>query len=127
MTSYDWLIIAGLAALQVKHFLFDFVLQRPYEFFKNKGTYGHPGGIVHAGLHAIGTIPAILIMPPSLAVGIAIVVGEFIIHYHIDWSKEQIERRWKTSSANHFMILGLDQLAHQMTYVLILGVLMASS
>lgn len=127
MTSYDWLIIAVLAALQVKHFLFDFVLQRPYEFFRNKGIYGHPGGIVHAGLHAIGTIPALLIMPPTFAIGAAIVVVEFLVHYHIDWGKEQIDRRWKTSEANHFLLLGLDQLAHQMTYVAILAALLSAT
>lgn len=125
MTREDGLILAVLAVLQVKHFLFDFAFQRPYSFFRNKGIYGHPGGIVHAGLHAIGTIPALLIMPPTFLVGLAIVVAEFVIHYHIDWTKEQIERRLDLSPANHSLVLGVDQLAHQLTYVAILAVLMA--
>lgn len=126
MTNEEALILAVLAALQVKHFVFDFVLQRPYSFFQNKGIYGHPAGIIHAGLHGLGSIPAILIMPPSFLVGAAIVIGEVIIHYHIDWTKEQVERRHKLTAAGHSLALGADQLAHQLTYVGMLAVLMAS-
>ena len=58
MTETIALMLAVLVALLFKHFLFDFVFQRPYQFL-NKGIYGHPGGILHAGLHAAGTIPAL--------------------------------------------------------------------
>lgn len=126
MTNEEALILAVLAALQVKHFVFDFVLQRPYSFFQYKGVYGHPAGIVHAGLHGLGSIPAILIMPPSFLVGAGIVVGEFIIHYHIDWTKVQIERRYKLTEAGHSLALGADQLAHQLTYIGMLAILMAA-
>lgn len=127
MTREEAAILAVLAALQIKHFIFDFVLQRPYSFFQNKGVYGHPAGIVHAGLHAFGSIPAIMIMPPGFLIGAAIVVGEFILHYHIDWTKEQVGRRHKLNAADQSLALGIDQLAHQLTYVAILAVLMASS
>lgn len=127
MTNAEWLLIAALTALQVKHFLFDFVFQRPYSFFRNKGIYGHPAGIIHAGLHALGSIPAILIMGPALLVGAVIVVGEFIVHYHIDWTKEQIDRRFAPDTSGHFVVLGADQLAHQLTYVAILAILIAAA
>lgn len=121
------LVLAVLAALLFKHFLFDFVFQRPYQFL-NKGTYGHPGGILHAGLHAGGTIPALLIMPPPLWIGAAIVVGEFAIHYHLDWLKEQLQKRFNlgnTGSA-HFFLLGADQFLHQLTYLGIAAVLVSA-
>jgi hypothetical protein len=127
LTAEEGAILAVLAALQIKHFIFDFVLQRPYSFFQNKGVYGHPAGIIHAGLHGLGSIPAILIMPPGFWIGAAIVVGEFIIHYHIDWTKEQVNRRHKLNAADQSLALGIDQLAHQLTYVAILWVLMAST
>jgi hypothetical protein len=124
LTNEEALILAAIAALQVKHLIFDFLLQRPYQF-RNKGTYGHPGGILHAGLHALGTVPCLLILPPPFGVGLAIVVGEFILHYHIDWTKAQIER-WLNLSperSGHFFLLGTDQLLHQLTYVGIVAIL----
>ena len=64
MTEPLFLLLAALALLQAKHFLFDFVFQTPYQL-KNKGTYGHPGGLLHAGLHAAGSLPAILLFQPA--------------------------------------------------------------
>lgn len=35
--------------LFTKHFIVDFPLQAfPYQY-QNKGTYGHPGGLLHSG------------------------------------------------------------------------------
>jgi hypothetical protein len=117
-------LMAVFALLEFKHFVFDYLVQTPYQFL-NKGTYGHPGGLLHAGLQALGTIAAFLAIPPTPAVGVAIVVGEFIVHYHIDWTKE----RWlkgggyRTTEAPYWRIYGLDQLAHQATYVAIAAIL----
>lgn len=36
--------------LFTKHFIIDFLLQGQYQW-KNKGTYGHPGGLLHSALH----------------------------------------------------------------------------
>jgi hypothetical protein len=43
------------AAFFVKHLVCDFPLQRAYQY-KNKGIYGHPGGVLHAWIHAVGTL-----------------------------------------------------------------------
>jgi Protein of unknown function (DUF3307) len=117
-------IVAVFTWLQIKHFIFDYVLQTPFQF-RNKGTYGHPGGVLHSSMQALGTIPAFFILPPGLLWGVIIVIGEFVIHYHVDWSKEQTLRRMnlKTTDAWYWRIYGLDQLAHQLTYVLIAGIL----
>ena len=113
--------------LMTKHFIFDFVLQTPYQY-RNKGIYGHPGGILHSGLHAFGSIPALLVVPPSFVIGAAIVVVEFLIHYHVDWTKERIERRLGLTPANarYYFVLGADQLIHQLTYVAIIAVLISA-
>ena len=124
MTENVAQVLTVLMLLLLKHFLFDFVFQRPYQFL-NKGTYGHPGGILHAGLHAAGSIPALLVMPPPLWLGAAIVAGEFVVHYHLDWMKEQLQKRFKlgnTGSA-HFFVLGADQFLHQLTYIGIAAIL----
>ena len=54
--------------------------------WRNKGFYGHPGGLLHAGIHLVLTLPVfLLLIPPSLAFAAAVVAGEYIVHYHIDW------------------------------------------
>jgi hypothetical protein len=115
-----------LLLLQVKHFVFDFVLQTSYQV-KNKGTYGHPGGILHSGFHAAATALVLLVLTVPAAVLVAIVVGEFLVHYHIDWGKDQITRRFATGqNAFFWQMIGLDQLLHQLTYLAIAAILYGS-
>ena len=118
MTASIQTLIAILIILQLKHFICDFLLQTPYQYL-NKGTYLHPGGILHSAIHILFTMAVFLIVPPTLIVGIAIVVGEFLLHYHIDWSKEQIirRRRWATTYKEFWWAIGADQLLHQLTYL----------
>ena len=110
--------------LEVKHFLFDYPLQTAYQL-NNKGTYGHPGGILHSILHALGTSTAFLIITPTLAIGAVIMVGEFLLHYHIDWSKENGMRRAGLNAKNRgfWWAIGADQLLHHVTYVSIAAIL----
>jgi hypothetical protein len=95
---------------------------------KNKATYGHAGGLIHAGLHVLGTMAVFLVARPSLAAIIGILVGEFIVHYHIDWAKGQLTRRGRltTADAMYWWGIGADQLLHHLTYVAIAAVLMAN-
>ena len=124
MTEQVQLVLAALLILQVKHFIADFVLQTPYQFL-NKGKYGHPGGAIHAGIHALGTTVAFLAIKPSLALGAAIVIGEFIAHYHIDWLKERTVKvnQWVFPQSEFWWTFGADQALHQVTYVVIVAAL----
>lgn len=126
MTDPAYVLIAVLAILQTKHFVCDYLLQTPYQLL-NKGIYLHPGGLLHAGLHVLFTMAAFLVAPPALALGIAIVVGEFLVHYHIDWVKEQLIRRkgWDATQRNFWWAIGFDQLLHHLTYIVIAGLLAA--
>jgi hypothetical protein len=121
-------LIAVFLVLIIKHFVCDYPLQTPY-MLKNKGTYGHPGGIIHSAIHALATTTAFLVITPTLAVGIAIIAGEFVLHYHIDWTKENVIRRmgWTAKDGKFWLALGADQLAHQLTYVAIAAVLWATA
>jgi hypothetical protein len=118
------LILLVLLVLQAKHYICDFVIQTKYQF-SNKGKYGHPGGILHAGLHILGTIPAFLVVRPSLSLGAAILAAEFVIHYHVDWAKEQLMRRkrWTFPQAEFWWTFGADQVLHQLTYLAIAAAL----
>lgn len=118
MTQDVKLLLAVLLILQLKHFLCDFVLQTPYQF-TNKGKYGHPGGIIHAGLHALTSLPIFYVVRPGWIAALLIVLGEFILHYHIDWWKEQTVKRksWKFPQAEFWWTFGADQVLHQLTYL----------
>jgi hypothetical protein len=108
-----------LTALFVKHFICDFLYQPPYQW-KNKGTYGHWGGLVHTGQHVVATIAILAIAGISLPIITMIAVAEFIVHYHTDWAKMNVNRHygWGATTHNEFWILtGLDQLVHALTYM----------
>ncbi len=118
-------VILGFAVLVVKHTVADFFLQTPYQFL-NKGIYGHPGGLLHAGIHAALTAPVFLVLPAgSLALAALILGGEVAVHYHVDWLKEQVKKRYdlQPDGAGFWQALGLDQLAHMLTYVAIVALL----
>ena len=120
-------ILLAFIMLAVKHTIADYFLQTPYQYL-NKGTYGHPGGIIHAGFHALLTLPVFLILlPSSIALAIAIIVGEFVVHYHLDWSKEQLVKRYMLTHADAWFwhLFGLDQLGHMLTYVAIIAILVS--
>jgi hypothetical protein len=124
VTDPVFLVLAALLVLQLKHFIADFVLQSSYQFL-NKGKYGHPGGILHAAIHALGSLFAFLVIAPTLVLGAAIVIGEFIVHYHIDWLKERTVRanQWVFPQSEFWWTFGADQAAHQATYVAIAALL----
>jgi hypothetical protein len=114
--------LAILLGLQAKHFLFDFVFQSDWQV-RNKGRYGHPGGLVHAGLHGTGTLVVGVLAALTGAIGlgaaIALAIADVLIHYHVDWSKAQISRRMKLTPDRHafWIALGADQAAHHVTYL----------
>lgn len=110
-------LLIGL--LQVKHFLADFVLQTEYMMAK-RYRFGHPGALMHVLVHIVGTGIAFMILqawPMSLV--ISVLVAEFIIHYLIDWTKDNLNRsRGLTAQDSGFwVLLGADQYLHHLTYL----------
>lgn len=103
--------------LQLKHLVVDWLWQPEYEYL-NKGTYGHFGGIRHAGKNALGT--AIILCCGYWQWFLIIFLLDFVIHYHIDWAKVNINKKmgWGPTTHNEFWHLtGFDQYLHQMTYI----------
>lgn len=114
-------IMALLLLLQVKHLVVDWCWQPPYEW-QNKGTYGHLGGIRHAGKNAVGTMLCFLPFTASIHVLAVVLVVDFLVHYHVDWFKMNINRvkGWGPTTHPEFWYLtGADQFAHQVTYLLL--------
>jgi hypothetical protein len=127
MSDFTCAILLGFVVLSVKHTVGDFFLQTSYQYL-NKGIYGHRGGLIHSALHALLTIPVFLVLPPSSALlAIAIIAGEFVVHYHLDWSKEQLIKRYRLTQKDPWFwhLFGLDQLGHMVTYVAIIAILIS--
>ncbi len=109
-------ILIVLTLLVTKHCIVDFPLQTKFQY-SNKGTYGHPGGILHAGLHGLGTYLCLFSFTP-IAVWMAFV--DAVVHYHIDWAKMNLNSRlgWGANTHEQFWwLLGLDQYLHYITYI----------
>ena len=110
-----------------KHFVADFLLQ-PAFMHQNKGTYGHKGGLAHALVHVWMTAIILMffgLLNPTLF--IYILVAEFIVHYHIDWAKMNINKKmgWGANTHAEFWYLtGFDQYLHMLTYIVIIAVIL---
>ena len=74
--------------LFVKHFICDFPLQAYPWMYRNKGTYGHLGGVAHASIHAAGT--AMVLAPFIGLAALKFALIDAIVHYHIDWAKMNV-------------------------------------
>lgn len=112
-------MILLLVMLTLKHFIFDFYYQPPYQW-QNKGIYGHWGGLVHSGQHAAASVVILLALGFAVPLTLAVVVSEFIIHYHMDWFKMNYNKKkgWTATTHNEFwVLLGVDQLVHSLTYI----------
>lgn len=115
-------VVLLLTFFALKHFIVDFLLQQKYQY-SNKGTYGHPGGLLHAGLHGLGTAAALWIFADPVWC-ILMAVFDSVAHYHIDWAKTNINARmgWGPNTHEEFWwLLGFDQLLHSLTYIVIIG------
>ncbi len=119
-------IVAALVLFQIKHFLCDFVFQTQSQV-RAKGIYGNIGGLAHAGLHALASLPALLVLSRSPGAIGAVVAAEFLLHYHVDWSKARLDtvKGWTDQDQQYWIVFGLDQLIHQLTYAAIIYFLAA--
>jgi hypothetical protein len=111
------LMTAMLVCFQVKHFLADYLLQ-PGWMLDGKGDLRRSGGYVHAGLHAFGSLPALMIAGLGGVWTGILCATEFAVHYAIDYSKASLSRRVAAGpgTRNYWTLHGADQLMHQMTY-----------
>lgn len=117
--------VAMLVCLQVKHFIADFLMQ-PKWILMGKNDLRRCGGYAHAGVHAILSVPALLVAGLAVVQVLAFVVAEFVVHYVIDFWKSSMSLRSKAGPNNYayWALFGVDQLLHQLTYATIIFVAM---
>ena len=121
-------ILILLLFFQIKHWYADFKIQTYMQTVK-KGVWLHPVGISHSMEHMIASMLALLIyniffvINPATVIWICTVEG--ILHYIIDFVKVKYGCKDNTKPLfwNQF---GLDQLAHQATYIAMAWVLLLS-
>ena len=106
--------IVMLIAFQVKHFLADFVLQNKYMLRKTARTDWVGPLLTHSLVHSIGTFLVLVYFIGAYAIYFALV--DFAVHTGIDaWKARMTEQNVFRKS--FWVALGLDQLAHQLTYI----------
>lgn len=119
--------IAIIFFLQTKHWFADFWIQT-YEQTVKKGIYGDPIGISHTLEHVIGTLLALLIAGLFVTINpqLILLCGflDFILHYHIDYVKMHYGIK-DNKTTRFWREFGLDQFAHQLTYILFTYILIS--
>ena len=109
-------VLVLFAGFQIKHLFCDGPLQT-LAMVQAKSHYGRPLGIAHAAIHGAGTFLVFLIAGSGLALILAIV--DFVIHYHIDFTKENIVKHfgWTPKDGPFWWALMADQALHHLTSI----------
>ena len=130
-------ILSLVFLFTIKHYLADFQFQTSYMYL-NKGTWMHPGGLIHSGLHGLMTMLILYFVDISIIEIICFAILDFGCHYIIDYFKINITKKYgwakydKDSSGKgalciydnkFFIALGIDQMMHWLTYCLILALI----
>lgn len=133
--------VSLLLWLFIKHWFADFPFQATPWMYVNKGSFlwfrgipyaPHPGGIAHAGIHAILTSAVVAGClsyygyphEAILAIANTAAFTDFGLHYIIDFSKVNVTRYFglepkgptRLKGEMFWILLGLDQLLHALTY-----------
>lgn len=121
-------ILLLLLFFQIKHWYADFKIQTYMQTVK-KGVWLHPVGISHSMEHMIASMVVLLIYGLFFTVNpmtiIWVCISEGILHYIIDFVKVKYGCKDNTKPLfwNQF---GLDQLSHQVTYLVMVWILLLS-
>jgi hypothetical protein len=105
-----------LALFGIKHFIADFLMQYDY-MLREKGIYGAEGGIHHSAVHAAWTFLILVFFCHSANDVIVLALVDGIIHYHVDWAKQQLNRGLTSADRMFWVWMGADQALHYLTYI----------
>jgi hypothetical protein len=106
-----------LFLLFLKHWYVDFVDQTMDEVH-SKAHYGQWLGIRHSLKHGVATLIVLGMCGIGFNLALVLAVADFVIHYHTDWAKMNYGNR-DITNPRFWTHLGLDQLVHSVTYILI--------
>ena len=122
MTNNDVLFLILL--LQIKHFICDGPLQTK-AMVDGKAIYGNRLGLLHASIHGLGTIAALAWFGLDGTLVFVLAVADMVVHYHIDFAKENIVKikGWTTAVREFWWALATDQFLHHLTYLAIAAII----
>lgn len=113
----ELLLLLGL--FQIKHWYVDFWIQS-YQQTVCKGIYGNLVGLSHTLEHVVGTLISLSIYSifreTSVQLILFIAILDLALHYHIDYVKMHYGIK-NLKTTRFWREFGLDQLAHQLTYL----------
>ena len=111
-------VLILLCLLQIKHMFADDFLQTP-RMLSGRADYWHLGRAQHAGVHAIGSAIALLLVGAPAGFTLVLVAVEWVIHFNIDWGKARYcdGKHLGPGDAAFWRAAGFDQLLHQLTYL----------
>ncbi len=111
-------LLTALVLFQLKHFICDGPLQTK-AMVDAKSIYGATLGLTHAGIHGLGTFVVFVISGFDVRLAAALALADFVLHYHIDFSKENIVKwqGWTVKDAPFWWALSADQMLHHLTYL----------
>lgn len=113
-------IFVLLGLLFIKHWYIDFVNQSNEEVH-GKGIYGNAHGLMHSIKHGVATFAIMFLFLADPLMAVILGVIDFATHYHIDWAKININKKFNYTIENpkFWAWLGADQLAHSLTYLML--------
>jgi len=111
--------------LFVKHWYIDFVNQSMEEVV-GKGIYGNAHGVMHSIKHGVATFLIFWWFLSNWPLAVIVGFIDFFLHYHIDWTKININKKYNYTPENpkFWWWLGADQLAHQLTYIFLVWIVL---
>lgn len=120
--GFDVLLVI-LVSLLVKHFAADYLLQTKYMLRKaNKKGWLLPL-LTHAAVH--GTLTCLVLLPLVGSKAFMFALMDLVIHFGVDLWKSRTNR-YHAFDKRFWIAHGLDQLAHELTYLMIAFLAMAS-
>jgi hypothetical protein len=121
-----WGVLLLLAGLQMKHVLCDGPLQT-LAMVTGKVNYGNPVGLGHSLIHAAGSLAVLLLLQVPTWLALLLAAADGVIHYHIDFIKENVVKKYRLSSRDRrfWWSLAADQGLHHLTYIGMVGTLIA--
>ena len=103
-------------ALFIKHWYIDFINQSMEEVV-GKGIYGNAYGVMHSLKHGVATFLIFWFFLGNWPLAIILGFIDFVLHYHIDYFKQKLNKGLTTADRMFWVWLGADQALHYLTYV----------
>lgn len=121
-------VLLILVGFQTKHFVADYLLQ-PQWMIAGKSSLRKPGGYVHAGIHALGSLIVLLAAGIPMSISALLIPAEAVAHFLIDYGKALWSRTRpaNVAAASYWAAHGADQLMHQITYALMIYAVLATT